>query len=260
MVLAHTLDGRGPERVLVLHDWLGDATTYDTAIPYFDLAALTLARVDLPGYGGSRARAVGGVDVATLHADVLAVADHIGWPRFHLVSHSMSTVIAQRMARSVPARLATVTLVAPAIPGTRYPDAVVDDLRTVGRDPSRRREAFASRWGTRRSPRWLEWKLERWAACSDPEAVAAYVDLFGRPELAATRATVPVPVLAITGAADAPYFARGAVEPAIRAVYPDAIADECPASGHYPMQETPPLFAWMVERFVRANPVAPANV
>jgi pimeloyl-ACP methyl ester carboxylesterase len=256
MILAHAIDGHGPERILLLHDWLADATEYDAAIPYFDLAALTLARVDLPGYGGSRAHAVRGVDAATLDADVLAVADDLKWSRFHLVAHSMSTVIAQRLARSAPTRLASVTLVTPATPGMRYPDAIVDSLRAVGLDPSRRHEAFASRWGKRLSPRWLEWKLERWAACSDPKAVAAYVDLFARADLPTTRADSRIPVLAITGADDAPHFARAAVEPAIRAVYPDAIVEVCPGAGHYPMQEMPPLFASLVERFVRANPLA----
>jgi pimeloyl-ACP methyl ester carboxylesterase len=253
MILANNLEGHGPERVLVLHDWLGDATNYDPAMPYFDPAALTLARVDLPGYGGSRARAVRGVDAANLDTEVLAVADHLGWPRFHLVGHSMSTVIAQRIARSAAARLASVTLVTPAAPGMVYPDPVVDSLRAIGRDPSLRREAFGSRWGSRLSPRWLEWKLERWAACSDPVAVAAYVDLFARPDLATTRAAFQVPVLVMTGTDDARHFAQAGVEPAIRAVYPDAMFEICPAAGHYPMQETPPLFAALVERFVRRN-------
>jgi len=256
MILAHTLDGRGPERVLVLHDWLGDATTYDAAMPYLDPAALTCARVDLPGYGRSRALPLRGVDAGALDAGVLAVADHLGWSRFHLLAHSMSTVIAQRLARSSPARIASVTLVGPVTPGTRHPDPVVELLRGIGRDPSSRREALASRMSPRLSPRWLEWKLERWAACSDPAAVAAYVDLFARPELATTRADVAVPVLALTGAEDAPPFARAAVEPALRAVYPEAAVEVCEAAGHYPMQETPPRFASMVERFVRANALA----
>jgi pimeloyl-ACP methyl ester carboxylesterase len=88
--------------------------------------------------------------------------------------------------------------------------------------------------------------------------VAAYADLFGRADLSTTRAAVDVPVLAITGTEDAPHFARNAVEPAIRAVYPDAVVEEIPAAGHYPMQETPPLFASLVERFVRAHPLATA--
>jgi hypothetical protein len=44
----------GVERVLVPHDWLADSTEYDPAIPYFDLTAPTLARVDLPGYGAKQ--------------------------------------------------------------------------------------------------------------------------------------------------------------------------------------------------------------
>ena len=65
-----------------------------------------------------------------------------------------------------------------------------------------------------------------------------------------------MPVLAITGTEDAAHFTRAAVEPALRGVHPGATIEVCPASGHYPMQETPPLFAAMVERFVRRHPLA----
>lgn len=251
MVLAHRLDGHGPERVLMLHDWMGDASTYDAAMPYLDPSALTCARVDLPGYGGSHAHPVLGVDAAALDAQVLAVADHLGWTRFHLVGHSMSTVIAQRMTLSSPERVASVTLVTPVTPGTHLPDEIIEFLRTIARDPGMRADALAAQSRGRLSPRWLEWKLARWAACSDPAAVVAYVDLFARPDLGAMRSAVDVPVLAITGAEDAPPFQREAVEPALRAVHPGAILEVCLASGHYPMQETPPLFASMLERFVR---------
>jgi pimeloyl-ACP methyl ester carboxylesterase len=253
VIFAHTLDGHGPERALLMHDWLGDSTTYDPAMPYLDPAVFTCARVDFPGYGRSRALPVRGVGADVLDAGILAVADHLGWSRFHLISHSMSTVVAQRLARSSPARLASVTLTAPVTPGTHHPDSIVDFLHEVGRDPSRRRDALAAQSSGRLSPRWLEWKLERWAACSDAEAVATYVDLFARADLPATRAEVPVAVLAITGGEDAPPFRRGAVESALRAVHPDVAVEECSAAGHYPMQETPPLFATLVDRLVRAN-------
>jgi hypothetical protein len=69
-------------------------------------------------------------------------------------------------------------------------------------------------------------------------------------------------VLVITGTEGASHFARMAVEPwnpASRAVYPDAVGEEIPAAGRYPMQETPPLFALLVERFVRAHSLATAQ-
>lgn len=253
MILAHTLDGHGPERVLMLHDWLGDSANYDATLPYFDPASFTCARIDFPGYGGSRSHPMRGVDADALDVDVLAVADHLGWAHFHLLAHSMSTVVAQRLARSAASRIASVTLVAPVTPGTHLPDRVVDFLRGIARDPSRRRDALASQRGDRLSARWLDWKIERWAACSKPEAVEAYVDLFARPNLATTPAETSVPMLALTGAEDAPPFAHAAVESGLRAVHPQAIFEVCPSAGHYPMQETPPLFASKVERFVRAN-------
>ncbi len=252
MILAHTLSGHGPEPVLFLHDWLGDTVNYEPMLPYLDPRALTCARVDLPGYGGSRELPVRGVGADELDARVLAVADHLGWRRFHLVAHSMSTVIAQRLARAATARLASVVLTGPVPPGAALPDEAVTFLRRVGGDAGVRPAALAPQFGSRLSPAWAAFKLARWAASAEPATVAAYVDLFARPDLPTTPAPA-LPVLAIFGAEDVS-FARAAVEPALRAVYPDLQAEVLAGVGHYPMQEMPPLYAAIVERFVRAHP------
>ncbi|WP_044560372.1 alpha/beta fold hydrolase, partial [Azospirillum sp. B4] len=52
-ILGVTLHGTGPEPVLVLHDWLGDASTYAPMRPYLDGKRYTYAFADLRGYGRS---------------------------------------------------------------------------------------------------------------------------------------------------------------------------------------------------------------
>ena len=52
-ILAHEVTGTGPDKVIVLHDWLGDRRNYDDARPYLDMQSFTFAFADLRGYGGS---------------------------------------------------------------------------------------------------------------------------------------------------------------------------------------------------------------
>jgi len=42
--LGHSVYGQGPEKVLVLHDWMGDSANYEPMIPYLDPSVHTYAR------------------------------------------------------------------------------------------------------------------------------------------------------------------------------------------------------------------------
>jgi pimeloyl-ACP methyl ester carboxylesterase len=55
--LGYVQYGDGPIRVLVMHDWLGDHSSYDALMPWLDGRAFTYVFVDLRGYGLSIALA-----------------------------------------------------------------------------------------------------------------------------------------------------------------------------------------------------------
>ena len=104
--------GNGPERVTVLHDWLGDHRNYDAVLPYLDGSAFTYVFADLRGYGESIAL-TGACSVEEIAADCLALADRLGWPRFHLIGHSMTGMAVQRIAADAPARIQRAVAVCP---------------------------------------------------------------------------------------------------------------------------------------------------
>jgi alpha/beta hydrolase fold len=91
--LGHELFGSGPTRVVVMNDWLCDTSTWDGARPLLDSARFTFAFADLRGYGRSRGRA-GAFTIEEAAADVLALTTALGWTRFALLGHSMSSLIA----------------------------------------------------------------------------------------------------------------------------------------------------------------------
>ena len=46
--------GNGAKTVIVMHEWMGDHTNYDTAIPYLNITDFTWIFVDFRAYGLSK--------------------------------------------------------------------------------------------------------------------------------------------------------------------------------------------------------------
>lgn len=246
-ILGHVVHGSGARRVIVLHDWMGDHRNYDPVLPYLDRAAFTYAFADLRGYGLSR-EVEGRYDLAEAAGDVLALGAALGWDRFALVGHSMSTLVAQQVAATAPAKVGALVLVTPVSPrGMGAPDEVIAMLEAGAATDEARRRMLGAMWGERLSPGWLDFKLARWAESATPAAARAYVRMFSASSLTAPPADVPI--LAILGAHDAPHFQEPAIRAAL-AVYPRLSISTCADAGHYPMQESPPLFAARLERFL----------
>ena len=108
-------------------------------------------------------------------------------------------------------------------------------------------ERFTSPHGSRRDGR----GSRRSAGARRPirAAVAGYFAMFARDGLPFPTSPVRVPVLAITGELDAPPMRRAVVEPMLGAVCARLELAAIAESGHYPMQEAPPLTVALLERF-----------
>jgi len=68
---------------------------------------------DFRGCGDSQAPSTG-YDIETLCQDIIQFADHLKLDKFHIVGHSLGGAVAQQLAGSMPERIITLTLVAPA--------------------------------------------------------------------------------------------------------------------------------------------------
>lgn len=249
VTLAHALHGRGPSRVVVLHDWMGDRHNWDPVLPYLDADRFTYAFVDLRGYGESRALD-GAYTADEAAADALGVADHLHWERFAAVGHSMSGLIVQALAAAAPARVTRVVAVTPVAPGgLAMPPEAIGFMEKISLDPSLRRAALLQSLGDRYGERWLEFKLARWNDSARPEAVLGYLRMFAKTDIRARVAGLATPILAIAGAEDAPWFSADALRAGF-AGYPRLEVATCAAAGHYPMQETPVALATLIERFL----------
>ncbi|MGD9615459.1 MAG: acetoin dehydrogenase dihydrolipoyllysine-residue acetyltransferase subunit [Alphaproteobacteria bacterium] len=92
--------------------------------------------LDLPGHGGS-IKQVGAGDAETFAAAVADVLTALAIDRFHLAGHSMGGAIGLVLARKMPTRIASLTLLAPAGLGPEINGAFIDGFVRV----TRRREA-----------------------------------------------------------------------------------------------------------------------
>ena len=249
--LGFTTYGHGPLRVLVLHDWFCDHSSWDATLPYLTPDRFTYVFGDLRGYGSSREiEGTNTLDEAA--GDAIAIADKLGWDRFSLIGHSMSGLIVQRVAQLAPERIARIVAITPVSPaGMGLPQAAVDHFRAIAfADDDQRFAALSPMWGARLSETWIRFKLRRWRETVSPAAAAKYVEIWGCSDISQNARGVETPILVIAAAQDSPPFQAAALESSMLPYYPNAKLVSLGESGHYPMQEQPPLLASMVERFL----------
>ncbi len=249
--LGHERVGSGRRAVILLNDWFSDTSTWDGARAYLDDEAFSWFFTDLRGYGRSRGRS-GAFTVLEAASDVLALADVLALPRFAIVGHSMSTLVALHLAQHHGDRVACAVLVTPP-PPTSFgaDDSALDGARALARgDDALRAKVVKERSAGRLSKRWAELKASRWGETADREAAAGYAAMFMRDGLPDRGARVSNPVLAITGELDAPPMRKEAVRKNLSHLCETLEVVALAESGHYPMQEMPPLTAALLERFL----------
>ncbi len=253
-VLGHELFGSGKTCVVVTNDWLCDTSTWDGARAYLDRERFCFAFADLRGYGRSRALR-GAFSVSEAAADVLALGDALGWARFAIVGHSMSALVALHLAQHQADRIERAVVLTPPPPtGFGADDEAIAASRGLAlADDATRLNVFAQSYGARLSAGWAKYKVEQWRLHADPAAAAGYVAMFARDGLPDPTAPIRIPVLAITGERDAPPMRGDAVKASLGPLCAELELSPLADSGHYPMQEAPPLTVALVERFLAAD-------
>lgn len=127
----------------------------------------------------------------------------------------------------------------------------VDLFRSIAlANDEERFSAVGPMWGTRLSETWIRYKLRRWRDTTTPAAVARYVEMWGCSDISKGARGIETPVLVVAAAQDAPPFQAAALEASMLPYYPRSRLISLGDSGHYPMQEQPPLLATEIERFL----------
>lgn len=252
-VLGYVRYGNGPVHVLVMHDWLGDHSSYDAVIPWLDGHAFTYIFIDVRGYGQSIELA-GEFTVEEIAADCLMLADHLGWTRFHLVGHSMTGMITQRIAADAPSRVTSAIAVCPvSAAGNRLsPEALAFFASTIEDDDALRRLFKFVTGGL--SDAWGDRKVRQSRDTVAPTCRARYLEMLVTANFVDDVQGLETPYLITVGDKD-PRLDSEAMACTFLAWHPNAELQVIPNCGHYPMQECPPYFATVIEGFLKRNAI-----
>ncbi len=258
-VLGHSVFGQGPDKVLVFHDWMGDAANYEPLIPYLDPIAHTYVFADLRGYGLSR-HLTGEYSAAETAADGFYLADQLGWKWFHVVGHSMTGMVVQRMAvddwKSGTNRLKSVNAITP-VSADGYPadEGTKQFLWGLIHQREMSEMGFAMLTGQRLLPAWGRNKTTRHFQTSTEEAVKGYYKMWLQTDFSedARQAKVGTPLQVIGGRQDLPGFQEEHLRKTFGAWYPEVSFEFITDAGHYPMHETPVYLATLIEKFIDAH-------
>ncbi|WP_325894995.1 alpha/beta fold hydrolase [Grimontia sp. NTOU-MAR1] len=242
--------GTGAKHVVVLHEWLGDHSNYDPILPYINTKQFKWIFVDLRGYGLSKDLS-GQYTCQEASEDVQRLVSELGIHSVYIVGHSMSAMVAQKIAVDNPELLKKMLLITP-VPASGIQINLEDAniLRASVFDDGKIRNAINLRTGERYNATWLDTKLKLANNASAPEARAGYMEMFLETDFSDKVKGLKIPVRVIVGKYDIPAFQKRTIQELFSDWYNDLEIIECSESGHYPMLECPIFFASTLEKLI----------
>jgi|688.fasta_scaffold19462_2 pimeloyl-ACP methyl ester carboxylesterase len=251
--IAHKQIGSGKEKVLIMHHWMGDSTSYDPMIPYLNTDDYTYVFVDLRGYGLSKEMR-GKYSVEEASSDAIKLINSLGWNQFHLIGHSMSGMIVQKIAVENPSRVKSIIAITP-VPacGSPGPKEMMDFFESAAlHNDEAAMECVNALTSNRYTKAFAKKMVADNRQRSTSEARLGYMHMFFHTDFSESVKGLQIPILVLIGEHD---FEGG--EAFMRNTflnwYPNAELEWCKASGHYPMIETPIALVTSIEKFLQAH-------
>jgi len=249
-------DGPG---VVLIHGFGSSLTAWEALVPALDDRYQVL-RLDMKGFGRS-SKYEGDYSVGEHVAVVLALMDHEGIDRAHVVAHSWGSSVALALAEAVPDRVGRLVLTAAWVYEEQLPWAL-RSARSAGMG-----ELIFGLWYAEN----LDWRFglsfhdpERWVTEEVMEKSQAMLALPGAraTALATVRhldlaerqegyARIGAPALLIYGEGD--QVARPAFGERLLAHLPAARLELLPACGHFPMLEHRALYNELVRGWLNGE-------
>ncbi|MEU6715119.1 alpha/beta hydrolase [Nonomuraea sp. NPDC046802] len=251
VALPHDVIGSGPHGVIVLHGWFGDRDSFRKIKPYLDGGAFTYALPDYRGYGQAL-DLTGDYTLAEISADVIALADKLGWETFSLIGHSMGGTAMQRVMLDAPGRVRKLVGISPVpASGVPFDDDSWALFAGAAQEPANRRAIIDLTTGNRLPGAWLDEMVDTSLLRSNETAFRAYLDAWARTDFHTEVAGTTTPVLLIAGAHD-PALSADVMRATWLQWYQNAELLTFADAGHYAMDETPLALVSAVERFLAA--------
>ncbi len=249
-ILPHDLVGCGDHRVVYLHGWLGDRTSFDPIRPHLDTERFSHLFVDHRGYGQART-ATGEFTVSEAATDVLATISALGWQDFSLVGHSMGGMVAQHVLVSAPQRVRALVGISPVpASGVPFDEQGWNLFAGAARSPDNRRAIIDMTTGNRLPSAWLDAMVRRSEERIDPAAFRTYLDSWSQTDIHQSVQGIETPVLVLAGAHD-PALSSDVMKQTWLHWYPNGELEVLADAGHYAPDETPLGLVARIEGFLR---------
>ncbi len=257
-ILGYTMYGTGPEHVMVLHNWMGDARSFDAMRPWLDDHSYTYVFADVRGYGNSKTLK-GKYTTDEIARDTLHLADELGWDKFNLIGHSMNGMAGFKTLMrdsEQDKRIKSYVAITPVTPDG-YP-ASEDDraflLATISEDEMAR-AAFDALSGGKLNNAWKIRNTTYSRTTTSPDVLKGYYDMWLDEDFSKEfqEAEIDTPILLIGGRNDLPGFQQEYYDKTIANWAQNIHLAYIENAGHYPMLETPVLLATMIEDHLSAN-------
>jgi pimeloyl-ACP methyl ester carboxylesterase len=255
MTLSWTTRGTGPVHVLAAHSWSASGTTFAPLYPYLDPDETTWVFPDFRGYGTS-AELAGEFSIPEMAADLLGVADALGWDAFHLVGHSMGGQAAQ-LVTGLPGgreRVLTLSLVS-SVPSGGFPldDESQKFFGAAAEDSAVMAEVVTVLTGRRHGPgfgRHLERLMQ---STTTTPTLRGYLRAWTQDDVSSQVGGFERPVLVLAGEHD-PVLGPEVTAARITSRFRDARQVTVPAAGHFPTMETPARTAGLINAHISGRP------
>lgn len=252
--IAHKQIGSGKEKVLVMHSWTTDSKSYDYMLPYLNTDDFTYVFVDLRGYGGSK-EMQGTYSVEEAGSDTIKLVDFLSWDEFHLIGHSMSGMIVQKIAVDNPSRVKSIVAITP-VPacGTSRPKELMDFFADMAVDNDETAMEFVNKLiGNRYTKVFAKRMITDIRQHSTSQARLGYMNMFFNTDFSESVKGLQIPILVLFGEYDSGILNEALMRDTFMKWYPNAHLECCKASGHYPMIETPVTLVTAIEKFLSTH-------
>ena len=246
--LGHKIIGTGKKNIIVLHELMGNYKNYEPIFPYLNTDDFTFIFVDLRGYGLSK-DIKGEYSCDEASNDVKNLITHLKIDSVNIVAHSMSTMIAQKLAL-IDDRISKLILVTP-IPasGIKLPEIGQNSLIKDMRKNESKIEEIVEGSSQRHNKTWAKNRIDMAYNASTVDARVGYMTMYLTTDFLDDVQNIKIPIKVIVGKYDFPVFGLKQVTTMFTKSYDDFEIIECQEAGHYPMLECPVYFASKIEEF-----------
>lgn len=248
IILGHKIVGSGEKHILVLHELMGDHTNFDPILPYIDTLTFTYIFIDHRGYGLSK-NISGEYTCEEAANDIKNLITELKLTKVNLLAHSMSTMIAQKVAL-IDDRIKQLILITPiSAAGIKMKPDAQDKLIENMKKNENLIEQVVENASKRYNQPWKAYRIKIAYEASTLEARTGYMIMYLTSDFINEVKNINIPIKIMVGHHDLPAFHKNNIKKQFESYYNDFEIIECMEAGHYPMIECPVYFATKVESF-----------